>query len=180
MTEPISNQYAPPLSAVADMPPDEGYAQLKPFSDEERIGRLRYLAWVVGGGIVINIVSGVLVAMLAAISEGLGSVVGIGTGLVALWFAVVTGIKRAHDFDANGWWSIVTLVPLVGIVVWSVIPGTRGSNRYGPPPPPNTWGVRVLAVLMPVAFIGILAAVAIPQYKTYVDKARAAPSSNLR
>jgi hypothetical protein len=58
------------------------------------------------------------------------------------------------------------------------VPGSRGENRFGPPPPPNTWGVRVLGVILPViALVGILAAIAIPSYKNYTDRARAAQAA---
>jgi hypothetical protein len=52
--------------------------------------------------------------------------------------------------------------------------GTPGRNVYGDPPPPNTAGVKVLALLLPVVFVlGIVAAIAIPAYQHYVERARA-------
>jgi len=46
-------------------------------------------------------------------------------------------IRRLHDTDRIGWWSLVALIPLVGwiiLLVLMALPGTPGPNRYGPPP----------------------------------------------
>ena len=39
-------------------------------------------------------------------------------------------IRRMHDTDHSGWWSIV---PVVGIV-FAFLEGERGDNRFGPDP----------------------------------------------
>lgn len=46
-------------------------------------------------------------------------------------------IRRLHDTDRIGWWSLVALIPLVGwiiLLVLMALPGTPGPNRYGPAP----------------------------------------------
>ena len=51
------------------------------------------------------------------------------------------------------------------------MPGTRGANNYGKPPPPNTTGAVVLACIVPVIMIvGIVAAIAIPAYQDYAQR----------
>ena len=140
---------------------------------------MRYLAWLIGGGLIINIIAAVVGGVLGAIIPSLAYLIGLAAWIPSVWFSVVVGIKRAHDFNASGWLSILSLVPFVGTLIFAVIPGTQGANTYGPPPPPNTWGVRVLAAILPIiAIIGILAAIAIPQYKAYTDKARAAQAAS--
>ena len=46
-------------------------------------------------------------------------------------------IRRLHDLDKTGWFSILTFVPFVniifGIYLW-VVKGTDGGNRFGPDP----------------------------------------------
>lgn len=47
-------------------------------------------------------------------------------------------IKRCHDRDKSGWWSLIQLIPIVG-QIWSVVEigffaGTPGPNRFGPDP----------------------------------------------
>ena len=43
-------------------------------------------------------------------------------------------IRRLHDLDRSGWWSLIALVPLVNLVLifWLVRKGTEGDNRFGP------------------------------------------------
>jgi Tfp pilus assembly protein FimT len=56
-----------------------------------------------------------------------------------------------------------------------IMPGTQGTNRFGDPPPPNTTGVILLALVLPLVLVaGILAAIAIPAYQNYAERARGA------
>ncbi|MHB8618036.1 MAG: DUF805 domain-containing protein [Chloroflexota bacterium] len=44
------------------------------------------------------------------------------------------GVRRLHDRDKSGWWSMIAFVPVVGLVVvlvQLVMAGTPGSNRFG-------------------------------------------------
>lgn len=59
--------------------------------------------------------------------------------LVILWVYIyfVVHIKRLHDANVTGWASLLLLIPLVSYVVTLAllfIPGTKGDNRFGPPP----------------------------------------------
>jgi hypothetical protein len=97
---------------------------------------------------------------------------------LAVTLSILLSIQRLHDFDASGWWSALNLVPLANLALYLVLlimPGTRGANRFGDPTPPNTAGVILLALVVPmVAVIGIVAAIAIPAYQDYAERARAA------
>ena len=65
-------------------------------------------------------------------------------GLVAnLWAlanflpGLAVAIRRLHDLDKSGWWSLIVLIPLVGwiiLIVWYCTKGTPGANRFGPEP----------------------------------------------
>jgi hypothetical protein len=65
------------------------------------------------------------------------------------------------------------LVPLANLIFW-FLPGTDGSNRYGPPPPPNSALVIVVGLVVPILLVAVMAAIAIPAYQSYVERARAA------
>jgi len=171
MSEPTMNQYAPPLAHVADAP-STAVGELNLFSPQGRIGRLRYLAYGAGAGIIYNVAITVLTLALG-VGSGVFSVAAIVAFCAVLWFSVITGIKRCHDMGISGWWSVTLIIPFI-VFAWVFWPGTDGDNRFGPRPPANTWGVRLLALIFPLfMIIGILAAVAIPQYKHYTDRVRA-------
>ena len=55
---------------------------------------------------------------------------------------IAVGIRRLHDIDRTGWWLLICLIPLIGIIVllvWACTRGTLGPNRFGPDPlPPGT------------------------------------------
>jgi uncharacterized membrane protein YhaH (DUF805 family) len=58
--------------------------------------------------------------------------------LVLLVPTVPLMVRRFHDFGWSGWWLILLLVPVAGVVaatailVW--VEGTFGENRFGPGP----------------------------------------------
>lgn len=47
-------------------------------------------------------------------------------------------IKRCHDRGKSGWWSLLSLIPIVGfiwfIIDLGVMEGDEGPNQYGPNP----------------------------------------------
>ncbi|MCY1397609.1 hypothetical protein D3C76_560350 [compost metagenome] len=165
--------YAPPQAQVGDVLPE--YGELKYLSASGRIGRVRYLGWGMGAMFLMMPVFAVF-AGLASVSSSLAMVLLIVAVAAYTVIAVLFGIQRLHDIGWSGWLWLVNLVPLVGSVMgllMLLMPGNSGANRYGPPPPPNSRGVVVLAwstILM--AIIGILAAIAIPTYQDYVTRAQ--------
>lgn len=57
--------------------------------------------------------------------------------LVTLWPMLAISAKRWHDRDKSGWWTLISLVPIIGL--WMLIEcgffkGTRGPNRFGDDP----------------------------------------------
>ena len=160
------NPYATPRAAVADAASNE-VQPVKVFSVSGRIGRARYIAYGIGmyilvGGIGagLNAVAGKPAALLA--------------GLAYVIVAFMLTIQRCHDFNTSGWLSLVLFVPLVNLMFW-VVPGSEGRNRYGAPTPPNGAGTLIVAWLLPaMVVIGIVAAVALPAYQSYVMRAQQA------
>jgi uncharacterized membrane protein YhaH (DUF805 family) len=46
-------------------------------------------------------------------------------------------VRRLHDTGRSGWWYLIGLVPLVGVIILIVFlagEGNPGQNEYGPPP----------------------------------------------
>ena len=68
-------------------------------------------------------------------AEAILSFVALVQGLTLLWVGVAVAAKRFHDRDKAGWWVLIGLIPMVGLVWFLVelglLPGTPGGNRYG-------------------------------------------------
>ena len=64
-------------------------------------------------------------------------------GLLTLWwlFTIIpnlaVAIRRLHDQDKSGWMILLAFIPFVGgliLLVFMLLEGTRGPNRFGPDP----------------------------------------------
>jgi len=173
------NQYQTPQSQV-EKTGSQQFGDVKIFSVSGRIGRLRFLAYTLGVYFLVAIPANVIGGILAAIFGDSGMFVSIAfsgvASIVMLVFYFMFAIQRSHDMNVSGWLSLIILIPLIGYLIFLFAPGTHGDNRFGPPPPENSGGVVAMSVIgglmMFVAVIGILAAIAIPAYQAYVEKAQ--------
>lgn len=167
-----SSPYATPKATVAESLPEFG--ELKVIGIEGRIGRLRYLAWSLVLILACMPVFGIAAGFFAA-SEILGGLLMVIAGISVAVISIMFGVKRLHDIGWSGWLLLITLVPVVGGVfslLMFIIPGSTEANRFGPPPPPNSTAVKVLALLwIALIIVGILAAIALPAYMGYADAA---------
>ena len=82
-----------------------------------------------------------LATLVAAVIDdeliGRGSVLETLVGLGTIIPSLAVGVRRLHDTDRTGWWQLLHLVPLIGLIVlivWWVTPGEPGPNRFGAPP----------------------------------------------
>jgi uncharacterized membrane protein YhaH (DUF805 family) len=158
--EPATSPYAPPRASVAQEGPDVG--ELKVFTVQGRIGRLRYLAWTMALTFV-GLVLGALCFGIMSMSLVAGGLLG---AIVLVAFVVVSiqmGAQRLHDAGWSAWLLLLNLVPVVGgffPLLMIVVPGNGGPNRYGAPPPPNSRTVKLLAVLwilvLALVFVGAM------------------------
>jgi uncharacterized membrane protein YhaH (DUF805 family) len=117
------------------------------FSFEGRINRAKFWLVLLGVAavevIVLSATGGsayLTAADPAMVMQSMSS-----TGYIPLiifiplfWIGLAANVKRWHDRDKSGWWVLINLVPVIG-GLWSLIetgflPGTRGSNRFGPDP----------------------------------------------
>lgn len=147
-----------------------------------RIGRIRYVAYLMAWYLIFSVVMGVVFAIFgvnAAEEPSPLFMFLIGLAYILFFvFAFVYAVRRLNDCDHSGWLSLIMLVPLVNIFFGFYLMfarGTDGMNSYGAPAKPNTLGLKILAFALPiVAGIGILAAIAIPAYQDYVKRSQAA------
>lgn len=157
--------YAPPRATVGEVLPE--FSELKVFSIQGRIGRLRYLAWtlvltvammvVVGIGALIGFAS-LMSAESSGLAMGFGALVAIVLFVAFVVVSIQISVQRLHDLGWSGWLWLINFVPIVGSffpLVLVVSPGSNIANRYGPPPPPNTTAVKALAWMW-VALIALI------------------------
>jgi uncharacterized membrane protein YhaH (DUF805 family) len=167
------NPYAAPRTNVTRRDSDgaDEYGEIKVFSAQGRIGRVRYIGYTFGVTFLFAVLIGLASVLAGAVAPAAAFAVGV-VGYIAIVVAqVLLTIQRSHDMNVTGWLCLISLIPLAALVFW-LVPGTPGENNYGKPPPPNTTGAVVLACILPlVMIVGIVAAVAIPAYQDYVQRA---------
>ena len=171
-----TNVYRAPAADVSN--PDDEVGTVRFFSPSCRIGRLRMLSHNMLASIVWYLLLVVIIFLIGdfgALGGGLVGVVGLSYVLFLVMFWIIM-IQRLHDLDQSGWFSLLMLVPLVNVLFGlylTFVPGTATTNSYGPKPPANKWYHWIGSVIVPVMTMGVLAAVAIPAYQDYVERAQA-------
>jgi uncharacterized membrane protein YhaH (DUF805 family) len=183
----MTNPYSAPGAAMSGLPEQLETYEPKVFAWKGRIGRLRYLAYVSAMSILMLLLFVLVLAIASATRMENGeSAMVVWSALLylpAVAVSLVIAKRRLNDLDRSGWFSLLTLVPFVNFFFSLYLvfgAGTEGGNRYGPPAGPNTAWVK-LGACVPVlaAIVGIMAAIAIPAYSGYAQKASAAASSQL-
>lgn len=105
------------------------------FKNSGRISRAVYFL----GGLLVAIIQAFPLYRLTLVPEGspeanMWSFVFFIVFLASLWSNIVLAVKRLHDFDKPGIAALVLFVPVVSIIaflVFCLLPGQAGSNRYG-------------------------------------------------
>ena len=104
------------------------------FVYEGRASRSAYWWYALAIGLV-GLAFEIIVGILAAATHSGGLVVLLAAlfWLATLIVSLPLAVRRMHDIDRSGWWLLLSLVPFGGLVVlvFSVLEGTRGLNRFG-------------------------------------------------
>jgi uncharacterized membrane protein YhaH (DUF805 family)/Tfp pilus assembly protein PilE len=193
-----------------DQAPEQA-TEIKFFDASARIGRARYLAYP--WGVILLMLPAIVLAIIGFVTHIvlLAGLLFLAIEVFALVMSGVFIVRRLHDFNWNGWWSLTywalqlwsfaltfhqlftdplgprpagswmpALLLIVYLLVLVLVPGSKGPNRYGPVPPPNSTWVLVGAWMLPVIFVlGILAAIAIPAYQDYIARSQASEGIRL-
>ena len=105
-------------------------------SFDGRINRAPFWAGVIVL-IVANIALSIIGAILGNIAPFLSIIVSIAS-LVLIYPALALYAKRWHDRSKSGWWTLIMLIPLLGLIYAiyeiGIQEGVPGSNQYGPNP----------------------------------------------
>lgn len=148
-----NSPYAPPKSIT--MQDAEEVGELKIWGVEGRLGRMRYIAWSMV--FMLGVAPAMLISILALKTSILLSVMLICiASIAAITIGIQVSVKRLHDIGWSGWLLLIALIPVVGGIfqlLICLIPGSKGNNRYGPPPPANSTAVVVLFWIWVVLFV---------------------------
>lgn len=178
----LNNPYAAPHSAVNDVVSSDGLYQPRIFALNGRLGRVRYLAYISLSWLLTVVAIAIVTALFVPLFHGdvkgtAFQVLSFVMYLPMLFYTFVLAKRRLNDADRSGWLGVLLLVPVLNFVMSLYLlfaRGTEGDNEYGAPAVPNTTALVIGGVLVPViVIIGIVAAVAIPAYNSYITKARA-------
>jgi len=158
---------------------DLAFGEVSFFNPSGRINRLRYWAHGMSMALLfyaIMAVGFVFISVLGVAFIGWTIIVIAYISLLVYSFILV--IQRLHDLNKTGWMSLLMLVPFANIYLFVIViffKGTAGRNNYGLQTPPNKTWHWIMAFSFPVLIfvIGILAAVSIPAYQKYVERAQA-------
>jgi uncharacterized membrane protein YhaH (DUF805 family) len=90
----------------------------------------------------LNIIVSIVLGWIDALLGTRGSYAGAGLlsgiySLAVLIPSLAVTVRRLHDIDRSGWWILIGLVPLIGVIVllvFALLDGTPGDNRYGSNP----------------------------------------------
>lgn len=82
--------------------------------------------------ILINFVISIVLSFASAII--LMPFLSILYSLVVLIPAIAITARRLHDIGKSGWWQLILLIPLIGLIVMIIfcIKKSEDDNQYGP------------------------------------------------
>ncbi|CAA9303898.1 MAG: Inner membrane protein YhaH [uncultured Lysobacter sp.] len=107
------------------------------FNFSGRARRKEYWMFVLFS-VIIAIVLGVVDGVLGmTVANGAIGLLGLVYTLAVLIPSIALGIRRLHDIDRSGWWTLIALIPFIGglvLLVWACSEGTHGDNRFGADP----------------------------------------------
>lgn len=145
----------------------------KPLSAKGRFARLAYMAWYLVISLVFLLVLTAVIVIAGLISQsspephGNGLVTPIVVGmlfLVFVYFTVVITIRRLHDLNRSGWFSVLMFVPVINLFFMlyvMLIRGMLGANRFGALRANDDWEKGLGIVSFILCIIGLIALMAL-------------------
>ncbi len=97
---------------------------------------------------VLRVATGGLEALESGRMDPLG-IVNLLFSLAVLIPSVAVGFRRLHDTNRSAWWILIGLIPVIGwitLLVFYLLPGTTGPNRFGADPKSPLAGVDTAEV----------------------------------
>jgi uncharacterized membrane protein YhaH (DUF805 family) len=103
---------------------------LEHYADFTGRARRAEFWWYALANFLVSIVLNILIAI-----SSIFWVVYVIYALGVLIPGLAVAVRRLHDTDKSGWWILIGLIPIVGVIVLIVFwatDGALGPNKYGP------------------------------------------------
>ena len=97
----------------------------------------------------VNILAGIAAAILIIIGAAIastGSGIGIAFGFIliiaafvaAIWITLATTVRRCKNAGINPWWTLATIIPYLGTIVFIVLGCLKTETAVAVPASPKT------------------------------------------
>ncbi len=88
---------------------------------------------------LFNLIAGIMTLLLDSAIFGFGESTPLNViyTLATILPSLAVGVRRLHDIDRSGWWLLLILIPLIGIImliIWWCQASDPRPNRFGPDP----------------------------------------------
>ncbi|MBB4658773.1 DUF805 domain-containing protein [Parvularcula dongshanensis] len=99
---------------------------------EGRSSRGAFWWWMLAS-VLINVGLALLDGMIVGWEQDNGPL-GMLFSLITLIPSLALNVRRLHDVGRSGWWLLlaVTIIGILLLFYWAVLPGQRRRNRFGP------------------------------------------------
>jgi uncharacterized membrane protein YhaH (DUF805 family) len=176
--DPMHNPYSAPQTVLSEADFNENTYQPRFFAWHGRLGRVRYLAFMMVGfwafiflfGVVLNLFSSLMSQEIDALTL---TALGFWTPLLAI--LLVMSKRRFNDLGHAHWFSLLMLIPIVNLLVFLYLlfaPGQPAPNPYGKPAAPNSTTLVVGTLVLPTLLLLIIGFAAVSAYQNYQKKSR--------
>jgi uncharacterized membrane protein YhaH (DUF805 family) len=132
------------------------YSKLNLFGVKGRLGRMVYFlfSFIIPVSIfwIVSALTGQL-SKLGIIPNEIAYALILLAVLIAFFMLIRLTIQRSHDINRSGWLSILLLLFPPLIIIFWLVPGTKGVNNYHEPAQPMS---SILKWLAPLLFLGLL------------------------
>lgn len=91
---------------------------------------------------LFNIIITIMLAVIDGATGNFDAETGYGLfgtiyALAVLIPSIAVSVRRLHDTGRSGWWLLILLLPLIGVIVilvFMLLDSNAEDNEYGPPP----------------------------------------------